>query len=184
MPAGTSLKAYVGAEMARQNVQMYVYKNDELTPVSGLLAVDASGWVTVENYDGGDLVFVRTDVGSYTVAVIVGEHGSVTPNGNITAVMGESVSLNATADEGYIIESIKVDGVEMDLEKGQREYSYTLTGKRQPHGGIFLCGRPGTERLVQHRAYNTHSCNSACACRRRRAVLSQMASIQILNEVI
>lgn len=129
MPAGTSLKAYVGAEMARQNVQMYVYKNDELTPVSGLLAVDASGWVTVENYDGGDLVFVRTDVGSYTVAVIAGEHGSVTPNGSITAVMGESVSLNATADEGYIIESIKVDGVEMDLEKGQREYSYTLTVK-------------------------------------------------------
>ena len=126
MPEGTKLRVFIGASLAKQTVQLYVYKDEELTPVSGLLTADASGWVTVENYGGGDLVFVRTDVGSYTVAVIVGENGSVDPSGNVTAVRGESLEFRATAAEGYVVESVKVDGVSMDIEQGKSELTYTL----------------------------------------------------------
>ena len=126
MPEGTKLRVFIGASLAKQTVQLYIYKDEELTPVSGLLTADASGWVTVENYGGGDLVFVRTDVGSYTVAVITGENGSVDPNGNVTAVRGESLEFKATAAEGYVVESVKVDGVSMDIEQGKSELTYTL----------------------------------------------------------
>lgn len=126
MPEGTRLRVFIGVSLAKQTVQLYIYKDEDLTPVSGLLTADTSGWVTVENYGGGDLVFVRTDVGSYTVAVITGENGSVEPGGNVTAVRGESLEFKATAAEGYVVDSIKVDGVSMDIERGKSELTYTL----------------------------------------------------------
>lgn len=71
-------------------------------------------------------MFVRTDVGSYTVAVITGENGSVDPNGQRHRVRGESLEFKATAAEGYVVESVKVDGVSMDIEQGKSELTYTL----------------------------------------------------------
>ena len=162
--------------------QLYIYKDEDLTPVSGLLTADTSGWVTVENYGGGDLVFVRTDVGSYTVAVITGENGSVEPGGErlrgsrrIAGIQGHG--------EPRAMSSIPSRSTACRWTSSAARLRTDLHAERavQPHGRIHLYrGRSNRRRRLEYGSDHLDCSHRAGAGRRRRAVLPQMAAVAVL----
>lgn len=74
---------------------------------------------------------------TYTITATAGEHGSITPSGNVKVKDGESQSFDITADEGYEIETLLVDGSETEIassytfENVTSEHSITVTFKQK-----------------------------------------------------
>lgn len=74
---------------------------------------------------------------TYTITATAGEHGSITPSGNVEVKDGESQSFDITADEGYEIEALLVDGKETTIaprytfDKVTSEHSITVTFKQK-----------------------------------------------------
>lgn len=74
---------------------------------------------------------------TYTFTATAGEHGSITPSGNVEVKDGESQSFDITADEGYEIEALLVDGKETTIaprytfDKVTSEHSITVTFKQK-----------------------------------------------------
>ena len=74
---------------------------------------------------------------TYTITATAGEHGSITPSGNVEVRDGESQSFDITADEGYEIEALLVDGKETTIaprytfDKVTSEHSITVTFKQK-----------------------------------------------------
>lgn len=74
---------------------------------------------------------------TYTFTATAGEHGSITPSGNVEVKDGESQSFDITADEGYEIEALLVDGKETTIaprytfDKVTSKHSITVTFKQK-----------------------------------------------------
>lgn len=74
---------------------------------------------------------------TYTITATAGEHGSITPSGNVEVKDGESQSFDITADEGYEIEALLVDDKETTIaprytfDKVTSEHSITVTFKQK-----------------------------------------------------
>lgn len=74
---------------------------------------------------------------TYTITATAGEHGSITPSGNVKVKDGESQSFDITADEGYEIEALLVDDKETTIaprytfDKVTSEHSITVTFKQK-----------------------------------------------------
>lgn len=66
--------------------------------------------------------------GTHTVQVTAGNGGTTDPNGSVSVEDWGSVTVNITANEGYEIQSVRVDGE----DKGPIE-SYTLPGVTEDH---------------------------------------------------
>lgn len=60
----------------------------------------------------------------YTVTVVAGENGTVTP-GTGTVVTGGTVELTVQADDGYIIDKMLVNGEEVPQAAGEASYVWT-----------------------------------------------------------
>ncbi len=65
----------------------------------------------------------------YTITASAGEHGTITPSGIQTVVQGESVTYTVAADEGYQIDGVAVDGIDVPLTNG----AYTFTAVSADH---------------------------------------------------
>ena len=89
----------------------YVYDNN--IPYGSIVSQDPAGGAKVTK---GMAVTVLLSAGPetrrYTITVEAGPGGSVSP-GTTTVVEGEDVSFTITPNEGYIIERLVVDGVEV-----------------------------------------------------------------------
>ena len=68
---------------------------------------NAAGSVTTDTV-------VLTVKEKYAIAAAAGEHGSISPSGNVEVVEGSSQTFVITAEEGYEIESLTVDGKSVD----------------------------------------------------------------------
>lgn len=74
---------------------------------------------------------------TYTITATAGEHGSITPSGNVAVKDGESQSFDITADEGYEIEALLVDDKETTIaprytfDKVTSKHSITVTFKQK-----------------------------------------------------
>ena len=74
---------------------------------------------------------------THIIRATAGEHGSITPSGNVEVKAGESQSFDITADEGYEIEALLVDGKETTIaprytfDKVTSEHSITVTFKQK-----------------------------------------------------
>lgn len=73
----------------------------------------------------------------HIIRAAAGEHGSITPSGNVVVKDGESQSFDITADEGYEIEVLLVDDKETTIaprytfDKVTSEHSITVTFKQK-----------------------------------------------------
>lgn len=65
---------------------------------------------------------------THIIRATAGEHGSITPSGNVEVKAGESQSFVITADEGYEIETLLVDGSETEIAS-----SYTFENVTTGH---------------------------------------------------
>ena len=80
---------------------------------------------------GGDSTFVASFRAIYTITASAGEHGSISPSGDITLDEGASQTYIITPDNCYQIASVLVDDVEAidELVNG----TYTFTGLAANH---------------------------------------------------
>ena len=67
-----------------------------------------------------------------TITATAGEGGSITPAGKTEVTYGENQKYNFTANEGYIIASLKIDGVEQTVEH-TASGSYEFKAVKSPH---------------------------------------------------
>ena len=64
----------------------------------------------------------------YTITATAGEHGSISPSGAVEVAEGSNQTFTITADAGYEIESLKVDGTEVSVAA-----SYTFETVKAAH---------------------------------------------------
>lgn len=82
---------------------------------------NAAGSVTTETA-------ILTVTVYYTITATAGEHGSISPSGEVEIAEGSSQTFVITADTGYEIESLKVDGAAVEAAA-----SYTFTEVKAAH---------------------------------------------------
>lgn len=120
-PSGNSKSAdvYLGSSTtaAATNVTSYTVEGTSTN-------VDALTLRVVFKADtpsGGD---VET---TYTINASAGEGGTISPSGPVTLKTNQQQSFAITADSGYTIASVLVDGVEQTDAAGKQTYSLTLS---------------------------------------------------------
>jgi hypothetical protein len=64
----------------------------------------------------------------YTLTASAGEHGSISPAGSVSVPAGQSRSFTITPDPNYVVETVAIDGVQID-----RVTSYRFTNVRGHH---------------------------------------------------
>lgn len=89
-----------------------------------------SPFAVVWDYDGGNQGGGGTVIPgvTHTITASAGEGGSISPSGRVTVADHGSRSFSITADEGYAIQNVLIDGVNM----GPRG-SYTFTDVTEDH---------------------------------------------------
>jgi rhodanese-related sulfurtransferase len=113
---------------------------------------------TFTNVTSDHTISVTFAVNTYTITVGVGEHGSMSPSGEVPVEHGASQEFTITPDEGYHIEGVMVDGssVVADVTDGQYAFAdvtsdhtisatfaaniYTIAASAGTHGSISPSG--------------------------------------------
>ncbi len=67
---------------------------------------------------------MQTDVPVFTVNATAGEHGSINPSGENSVLSGESIRFTFAPDTGYIVDTVTVGGVAVNISGN----SYTMSG--------------------------------------------------------
>lgn len=70
-------------------------------------------------------------VKQFEIATTAGNNGTITPTES--AEYGSNKVVKAVANDGYRIESYKVDGQEQSAAKGEKEYAYTFSNITEAH---------------------------------------------------
>lgn len=70
-------------------------------------------------------------VKQFTIATTAGNNGTVTPTESVE--YGSNKVVKAVANDGYRIESYKVDGQEQSAAKGEKEYTHTFSNITEAH---------------------------------------------------
>lgn len=74
---------------------------------------------------------LKFDVKQYTIATTAGNNGTITPTESVE--YGSNKVVQAVANDGYRIESYKVNGQEQSAAKGEKEYAYTFSNITEAH---------------------------------------------------
>lgn len=103
----------------------------------------------------------------YTVFVSAGNGGSANPNGKVTVDAWGSTTVSFTADEGYVIQSVVVDGEEMGALT-----SYTLSYITSDHTIMVTFEKCQRECLLwcymfYHNTYMRCDCQHDIKCKNR-----------------
>ena len=69
-----------------------------------------------------------------TITATAGENGTISDAGKqVEVTYGEDQAFDITADEGYVIDTIKVDGEDVEEGKNEESYTYTFENVIAPH---------------------------------------------------
>lgn len=79
----------------------------------------------------------------YTIEAKAGANGSISPSGSVEITEGESQTFTITANEGYEIESLKVDGSEVNITS-----SYTFENVATSHTIEVTFGTKANDKLI------------------------------------
>lgn len=131
-PEGTSLAVKVGTGFKNQEVQHLLYDpvGKKLTgPLSGegeelydVREVENDGWVTIPYYNHSDIVLCEVLDSYYTIISSAGTGGTINPLGNRRVSTGGSAFFVVTADEGYVINTLLIDGNSVSDASGKATY--------------------------------------------------------------
>lgn len=70
---------------------------------------------------------------TYTITAIAGENGTINPTGNVEVEEGDDQIFTIAANEGFVIETILIDGTAIDIEEATISYEYTFTAVNANH---------------------------------------------------
>ena len=88
-------------------------------------AIDYNGTVYVGSGDG---YVYAIGINTYTITVLIGTDGSISPSGTMSVNSGDSQTFTITPNTGYKIRDVKVDGVSVGTVS-----TYTLTNITSDH---------------------------------------------------
>ena len=75
----------------------------------------------------------------YSIAVSFGEHGIITPNGDVSVANGSDQTFHIIADAGYHIESVTVDGENVQSAVSDGEYTFVnVTAEHSIHAEFAI----------------------------------------------
>lgn len=140
MPEGTMISFKLGTEFIGSSAVMLLYNSStsgfftkENAPLP--LATLADGTSEKYPYDNeGILVLSKESLGGITIdASAVNEGGTINPTGVSTVANGETKTYYITAQDGFVIKQILVDGVAVESVEGQKIYSYTFENVTENH---------------------------------------------------
>ena len=81
-------------------------------PTAGLVEwIIRGGAEEAPQMDKFDVRLVEVIAQEYTITASAGEHGSISPSGEVTVTEGENQTFAITPDAGYKVKDVKVDGV-------------------------------------------------------------------------
>lgn len=134
-PNGTELSVYLGDGYKNRDLQELIYSasdNKLINPINAsgtsevtLLTASSDGWVTLLYNNDSDIILCEKLDGYYKIAASATAGGTINQSGNIVVETGGEVSFDVKANEGYVISSLKVDGVEVEDALGQTAYTYS-----------------------------------------------------------
>ncbi len=78
--------------------------------------------------DASKSVTATFNIRTYTITATAGTGGSITPSGNVTVNHGASQTFTITANPGYKVEDIKIDGISVG-----NSFSYTFNNVTENH---------------------------------------------------
>ncbi len=102
--------------------------------VVGVGTTEAGGWTTRMNFMTSRNMVVRIKVlDTYVIQAAAGEGGSITPEGANTVSRGGELAFTITANSGYIISAVYVDGVAIEGPAGRTAYLYVASDVSADH---------------------------------------------------
>lgn len=93
-------------------------------------ANDDAGAVATDSPDGAD-ENSENDTSKFTVFVTAGNGGTANPSGSVTVEAWDSITLNFTPDDGYVVQSVTLDGMELGAVD-----SYTISYIDENHNVV------------------------------------------------
>ena len=89
---------------------------------------------TIESVDD-DYTVVATFEPALTITATAGNGGSINPSGAVLVGAGANYTFTVTADEGYIISSVLVDGTDEQIAEGSMltSFNYTFSNVTEDH---------------------------------------------------
>lgn len=125
-------KSYTARNLAATDPNQVVWTNttEQLTSEGVWVDFTADQNGSAFFNDGAMVYFLKLEKvvppTTHTIAVTVGENGSVTPNGSVVVEDGASQTFAVAADAGYRIESVLVDGASVgSFGNDSTNWSYT-----------------------------------------------------------
>lgn len=110
---------YQGTALTEGQDFRVIYPQDMTAPGIKTITIEFLG-----RYIGSDTVEGKI-LQQYVLYAEAGEHGQITPSGQVYVVEGESQQFVIQADSGYHISEILVDGTPLELS-GETQYTYTF----------------------------------------------------------
>lgn len=89
---------------------------------AGTVTANDNDQAAVETDDAAEETEDGSEAAKYTVFVTAGNGGTANPSGSVTVDSWDSINLSFTPDEGYVIESVTLDGEDLGAID-----SYTLS---------------------------------------------------------
>ncbi len=140
LPEGTLVSFNLGAQFANQeavllltngNYSNFYTKENAESP----LAVSGNGISGRYAYDNESILIVSKEIlgGHIINSTVINAGGGITPSGIITVNHGLSKIFYVTAQEGYVIKQILIDGVAVEAAVGQRIFNYTFENVTEDH---------------------------------------------------
>ncbi len=125
----TSLTLYLGSDFINKKLDYLYYDttSNEFSSIDADITVGTDR-KTIIPYEGHEyIILVEKNNSKFKVNIIAGEHGSVSPNGEMTADINNTIQMRVDPDDGYCIESIKYNGAFVHEEYYNYKDPFLLT---------------------------------------------------------
>ncbi len=125
--------------------------------VDGAAATLTGGQYTFSNVTSNHSISVTFAIDTLTITATAGTGGSISPSGAVSVTYGNSQSFTMTADTGYILDKVTVDGTEITVAGNTYTFNdvtqnHTITATFRSTGG----GQGGTS-YIPGCAANTYT---------------------------
>jgi len=123
LPEGTKISVKLGKDFASENIMLYEYKGTSLAAKETQL-VGANGVSPKYSYNNETtIVFANRQ---FEVSISSNGGGAITPYGDQIYVDGTKLKVELSASEGYVIESIKINGQLREIDENLTEYTIPI----------------------------------------------------------
>lgn len=130
-PETVKISVQLGEKFVGGHAVMLVYENGTFSSKDNApdaVLVGTNGWSAYYPYDNEATLFFSKNLGTPQISVTAtaGIGGLISPSGVQSIAFGSSASYTITANEGFVIKQLLVDGVAVTDAAGKGQYVYTI----------------------------------------------------------